>query len=42
MKSIVMSVLVIILLVLGGTTAASAQGAINIADLVLAVRQGAD
>ena len=40
MKSIVISALVIVLLVFGGKSAASAQGAINIADLVLAVRQG--
>jgi hypothetical protein len=36
----VRSALAIVLLVLGGTNSASAQDAINIADLVLAVRQG--
>jgi hypothetical protein len=39
-KSIVRSALAIVLLVLGGTSSVSAQDAINIADLVLAVRQG--
>ncbi|MEE8368974.1 MAG: trypco2 family protein [Thermoanaerobaculia bacterium] len=40
MKSIVRSVLAMVLLVVGGTSGASAQDEMNIADLVLAVRQG--
>ena len=40
MKFIVRSALSLVLLVVGGTSAASAQDAINIADLVLAVREG--
>jgi len=40
MKFIVRFALAIVLAVLGGTSSASAQDAINIADLILAVRQG--
>ena len=40
MKFIVRFALAIVLAVLGGTSSASAQAAINIADLILAVRQG--
>lgn len=40
MKEIVRSVLIMVWLVVGGTNVVSAQDTINIADLVLAVRQG--